>query len=280
MVALHAKKSLGQHFLQSDAVVEKIVQAGEVVHGDLVVEVGPGEGVLTHALLATGARVVAIEKDARCIPLLTERFREALARKQLLLIEGDVLDSAISKKLFGEILLAAPAYKVVANIPYYITGLLFRYFLERKQRPDLLTFLVQKEVAEQIVSKNKKESILSLSLKIFGDPLYVATVPKEAFFPMPKVDSAILTLRAIHDERLGGLPAETFFRIMKVGFRARRKMLLRNLTEGLGIPKVTLETIFAECAIPLTIRGEDLPLVQWMRLVKRLSPLANKKDDA
>lgn len=265
-----AKKSLGQNFLHAMPVVEKIVTVSEIFPGDIVVEIGPGEGVLTNALLNAGAHVIAIEKDHRCVPLLLDRFADAIADRHLILIEGDVLDKKITTELFDGILSDIPSYKVVANIPYYITGMLFRYFLEEHRAPSALTFLVQKEVAEQIVTHNKKESILSLSIKIFGEPHYAGKVGKESFRPEPKVDSAILTIKDIHDGRLGGVSRVRFFQVVKAGFRAKRKMLLGNLAVGLNVPKETLVNLFEKMKMDTKVRAEDLPLAMWVALVKEL----------
>lgn len=268
---IHAKKSLGQHFLRSNEVVTQIITASEITVGDVVVEVGPGEGVLTNELLRTGARVIAIEKDARCIPLLSKRFTEEIKNGQFILIEGDILEKNITEKLFDDTLQNIPTYKVVANIPYYITGMLFRYFLEAHRQPTLLTFLIQKEVAEQIVSSNNKESILSLSIKIFGDPVFVGKVGREHFDPAPKVDSAILAVKNIHNNRLGDLAHEDFFHIMKIGFRARRKMLLGNLAEGLDRKREDITKIFSALSIDEKTRGEDLPVDMWIALTKAIT---------
>ena len=270
MPQLRAKKSLGQNFLRSSEVIEKIITASDIFPQDIVVEIGPGEGVLTIALLNCGARVIAIEKDSRCIPLLTDRFADAIADEHLILIEGDVLDAKITKELFS-ILEMVPSYKVVANIPYYITGMLFRFFLEEHRQPSLLTFLVQKEVAEQIVSKTHKETILSLSIKAFGDPHYGGKVGKECFEPMPKVDSAILTVKNIGNQKLAGQDVDKFFRVIKAGFQAKRKMLLGNLATGLKREKSTIAEAFAELGIDEKVRGEDLSIDAWIQLVKKLA---------
>jgi 16S rRNA (adenine1518-N6/adenine1519-N6)-dimethyltransferase len=264
-----AKKSLGQNFLHSMPIVEKIVDVSGILPGDIVVEVGPGEGVLTNALLNAGAHVIAIEKDARCIPLLADRFADAINDRHLILIEGDVLEKNITTELFA-ILSEIPSYKVVANIPYYITGMLFRYFLEEHRQPSQLTFLVQKEVAEQIIAKDAKGSILSLSIKIFGDPHYVGKVGKECFRPEPKVDSAILTIKNINDARLGTVSRVQFFRVVKAGFRARRKMLVGNLVDGLSADKASVLALFEKLQINPKIRGEDLSIEQWVQLAELL----------
>gem|GEM_PF-6429977 len=149
--------------------------------------------------------------------------------------------------------------------------MLFRYFLEEHRQPSLLTFLIQKEVAEQIISKKGKESILSLSITIFGDPVYIGKVDKKFFTPIPKVDSAILTIKNIHDHRLQGLMREDFFRIMKIGFRARRKMLLGNLAEGLHQKKEDIASIFVKLGIDEKVRGEDVALATWVALATAFS---------
>jgi 16S rRNA (adenine1518-N6/adenine1519-N6)-dimethyltransferase len=185
------KKSLGQHFLKTASYVRAIADAGDVAKGDVVLEIGPGEGVLTKELLARGARVIAVEKDHRLIPILEVTFAQEIKGKRLTLIEDDALRFDISNHA-----LKNKSYKLVANIPYYITGALFKKFLSSENQPSTLVFLVQKEVGERI-AKSKKESILSLSVKAYGHVKYVKTVPRGAFSPPPEVDSAILSVSEI-----------------------------------------------------------------------------------
>ncbi len=312
-MTLRAKKSLGQHFLRSKTALTQIIESAKLSADDVVLEIGPGEGALTEGLLATGARVVAVETDERCIGLLEERFASFIKTKKFTLLHGDIRNEEVQKKLFTKAYLgvsvhgenfgcnaqsfseecregrmnntasrprrkttsSAPklphAYKLVANIPYYITGMLFRLFLETLRQPSTIVFLIQKEVAEQIVARDGKEGILSLAVKIFGAPRYVAKVKREAFSPPPKVDSAIIAIENISLARLDGLLPETYFRVVKAGLAARRKMLLGNLRE-LGIAKEILEAIFNEQKIPLTARGEDVPATKWRELAKALAP--------
>lgn len=166
------KKSLGQHFLNSPQIVSDIVTAGKVTQEDTVLEIGPGEGVLTEKLLATGAHVISIEKDDRLIPELHKRFNREISLKQFDLIHADVLDVGLTH-------ISSNKYKVVANIPYYITGQIIRMFLESDRQPTAMTLLIQKEVADRIVARDKKESLLSLSVKVFGDPKYLASLGGE-----------------------------------------------------------------------------------------------------
>lgn len=270
-MTIRPKKSLGQHFLNSNVAIQTIVDASQIFPGELVLEIGPGEGVLTEALLNAGARVIAVEKDSRCINVLNERFYDALRDEHLIIIEGDILHEQIRERLFNGILAEAPAYKVVANIPYYITGALFRLFLETTHQPSLITFLVQKEVGEQIAGKHRKESILSLSVKIFGDPQIMGIVNRDAFTPPPKVDSAILTILNIRKGRLGTLREEDFFRVVKAGFRAKRKMLVGNLAEGLTLDKTFVDTQLTKAGLDKKVRAEDVSLALWVLLAKSLS---------
>jgi 16S rRNA (adenine1518-N6/adenine1519-N6)-dimethyltransferase len=246
-----AKKSLGQHFLVAHSYLRAMAEAGGVQEGDLVLEVGPGTGLLTKELLARGAKVVAIEKDARMIPLLTSTFAAEIKKKQLKIVHGDILEQNLKKLGLG-----AGKYKVVANIPYYISGFLFRYFLTHKEQPSSMTLLVQKEVAERI-ARSKKESLLSLSVKAYGKPIFVKKVPKGAFAPAPKVDSAILTIENISRQNFADAAKEAlFFKLIHAGFAHKRKSLGKALTPIIG----TRATAIASA------RAEDIPLSVWLSL--------------
>lgn len=270
MDSFQAKKSLGQHFLRSKEALQEITQAADIKDGDVVLEIGPGEGVLTEALLFAGAQVIAVETDRRCIEKLHERFREAIRVQHLSLIEGDIRHEKTQRELFKNKFLGAGAYKLVANIPYYITGMLFRLFLEQLRQPLLLVFLVQKEVAEQIVARDGKESIFSLAVKAYGTPRFVAKVKREAFSPPPKVDSAIIAVTDISRVRLGKLRDEKYFRVVKAGFGAKRKMLFGNLVRGLKLPKEKLAAVFQRLEISEQMRGEDLPVEKWIALAQEI----------
>lgn len=267
---IRARKSLGQHFLRSKEALRKIVGAADIKAGETVLEIGPGEGVLTEALLLAGARVVAVEADARCVEKLKERFTAAIRAKKLLLVYGDIRDVKLRQELFHRRFLGVLSYKLVANIPYYITGLLFRLFLEKLRQPSLIVFLVQKEVAEQVVARNNKEGILSLAVKVFGTPRYVAKVKREAFSPSPKVDSAIVAVADISRMRLGKLSSGEYFRVVKAGLGSKRKMLLGNLSRGLNISREKLGTIFKKSGVDLYVRGEDVGVETWLALAREI----------
>ena len=253
MSRIQTKKSLGQHFLSAPSYLRAIADAGDVKAGDKVLEVGPGEGTLTGEMLSRGARVLVVEKDDRLIPLLSEKFAKELKNKQLTLVHGDIL-----KQDFKKLGLQAGKYKVVANIPYYISGALMRMLLTHAQQPSRMSLLVQKEVAERI-ARSKKESLLSLSVKVYGKPLYVVKVPRGAFSPPPKVDSAVLAVDAISRKNFSSTKhEERFFALIHAGFAHKRKKL-----------KKALEVIIGEKVGPVADkRAEDLPLEVWLQLSK------------
>ncbi|MEX0918300.1 MAG: 16S rRNA (adenine(1518)-N(6)/adenine(1519)-N(6))-dimethyltransferase RsmA [Candidatus Paceibacterota bacterium] len=260
------KKSLGQHFLNSPLVPQWMCDAAELSAGELVVEVGPGTGALTREILARGARVVALEADRRAIAVLEDSFPEEVASGQLTL-------HCVDMRTFDLATLALPdgGYKVVANIPYYLSGFLLRTFLEHAAQPQMIVFLIQKEVAKRITSslkRNEKESLLSLSVKCYGTPTYVRTVTRGHFTPPPKVDSAIVAVGDISRERLDGLDAQAFFHVLHLGFGKKRKQLLGNLAAEYPRPELT--HIFSTLSLPLTVRAEDIDLATWRALVKKL----------
>ena len=264
-----AKKSLGQHFLRSTSAIRAIVAAGKVEASDTVLEIGPGEGVLTEALLATKARVVAVEFDHTLIPILRERFTAEITSGQLELIEKDILK--FDPENYE---LKASGYKLIANIPYYITGAIFEKFLTEKTPPSRLVVLIQKEVATRIVARDHKESILSISVKAFGTPRITEKVPASAFRPAPKVDSAVLLVEDVSRRNFAAsgtsktIATEHFFKIVRTGFAHKRKLLMRNLEQISD--KESIVRAFAEAGIPANVRAEDLPLEVWFALSRAL----------
>ncbi len=257
------KRSLGQNFLTSDVVPNWMADSSKVTLGDTVLEIGPGTGMLTKVLLARGAKVIAVEADSRAVEQLIQTFKTEIASGQLTIHHGDARE--ITAK---ELNLSSGSFKVVANIPYYLSGFLLRSTLESTNQPSSLTFLIQKELAERI-ARDKKESLLSLSVKAFGEPHYQKTVSRGHFFPKPNVDSAILTISNISNDNFQKITPELFFEILHLGLGKKRKQLLTNLTEK--YPRIYLEEIFNSLDIKLTARGEDIPLDVWLRLVSSLS---------
>lgn len=252
------KKSLGQNFLKSKDVVYKLVETAQI-ENETVLEIGPGKGALTTVLLGK-TKVIAIEKDQRMVELLTEKFKDAIADGRLTLIHDDIIHP--SKPLDLE----DHGYKLVANIPYYITGEIIEQFLSSNTQPVSMSLLVQKEVAERMVGK-VGESILSISLKVFGTPRYIQTVSKKAFSPSPSVDSAIIYIDNISKDNFKDVEEGHFFKVLKTGFRHKRKLLMKNLAlEFEGV-----EDTFDKLSIDKKIRAEKLSVEEWLALAKALA---------
>lgn len=262
---MHKKKSLGQHFLHNPHYLGLVADAAAIQKGDAVVEIGPGEGVLTKVLLERGAIVVAVEKDTRLIPILQEKFAQEVQNKKLEIVEGDALRFDISSHLKKCKKKTSQEYtfKVVGNIPYYITGALLRKYLTDQMQSETLVFLIQKEVAERI-ARSQKESLLSLSVKAYGTPVYIKTVPRGAFNPPPAVDSAILLVSDISRKNFKNKKHEDrFFELLHAGFAQKRKLLRRNV-EQLFVTSV--EDALSSAGIAPNARAEDVSLAQWVSL--------------
>lgn len=249
---IHARKSLGQHFLMHPQIASRIADAAALVPNATVFEVGPGTGILTKELIKRAKNVIAVEADSKLVEKLRRDFANEIADGRLELIHGDIRTFDLAT--------LPQKYALVANIPYYLTGELFRKFLEAENQPLSMTLLVQKEVAERI-ARSKKESVLSLSVKAYGEPEYEFTVPRGAFRPPPKVDSAVLSIRNISRSRFSSLEHEKrFFTLIHAGFAHKRKVLAGNL-KGL----VSIEEL-RDADIPEDTRAEDVPLEVWLLL--------------
>ncbi|MCR4274621.1 MAG: 16S rRNA (adenine(1518)-N(6)/adenine(1519)-N(6))-dimethyltransferase RsmA [Candidatus Campbellbacteria bacterium] len=264
-MAHRAKKELGQNFLKSKLAISKIVEVASLSATDTVLEIGPGKGALTRALLDTGCTVIAIEKDGELIVLLQKTFAEEIASKKLTLIQGDIRTVD-----FSHYLLQATSYKLIANIPYYITGEILELFLEHGPQPERIVVLVQKEVAQRIVARDKKESILSLSVKAYGTPKIVMNVSKKYFSPAPKVDSAVLCISDISKKKFAGGDEKKFFTLVKAGFAHKRKQLVPNLASL--VPKETLSRFLTEHGHSARERAEELSVDDWLALSQTTNP--------
>ena len=254
------KDYMGQNFLISEDVLDEIMDASEIKKSDTIVEIGPGLGTLTERLAPAAHQVIAIEKDRRFISIL----KRSQTLKNVQIIESDVL-----RFNFGEI---KSGYKIVANIPYYLTSHLLQMLLALGNKPSRIVFMVQKEVAERLVAKAGELSILGISVQIFADVEIIATVPKENFWPQPKVDSAIVLIMPrgkfpeITDQKL-------FFRIIKIAFAGKRKQIHNSLANGLKLPKEQIETLLKKSNITPTLRPQDLSLEQWIDLYKTIQKI-------
>jgi 16S rRNA (adenine1518-N6/adenine1519-N6)-dimethyltransferase len=255
---IKAKKSLGQNFLKSGQVAMEIAAAGNIQAGDLVLEIGPGKGILTEKILKLGGTVVCVEKDRELISILQDKFKNEIEVGKLRIIPGDILEFDPQKELAGK------KYKIIANIPYYITGLILKNFLEARHQPTDMVLLVQKEVAQRIMARNEKESILSISIKAYGEPEIIRKVSQKLFSPEPKVDSAVLAIRKISKKLFSEnkIPEKDFFEVLKAGFSHKRKVISSNIP-------LELSTRLLKCGINPKSRAENLKLKDWVCLAKK-----------
>ncbi|MEI7810488.1 MAG: 16S rRNA (adenine(1518)-N(6)/adenine(1519)-N(6))-dimethyltransferase RsmA [bacterium] len=303
-----AKKSLGQNFLKSEPALKKIIEAGEINKDDIILEIGPGKGALTKKLLEVAGCVIAVEKDRELFAFLQEKFSEEISIGKLILINEDILEIEIADKSFSDspqkfsaenFLCPAPSrlprvhsrtiylpsnYKIIANIPYNITGAILKKFLTEKNQPSLMVLMVQHEVAKRIVARDGKQSILSISVKAYGNPKIEMKVPARYFSPAPKVDSAIISIKNISREfftestspqpsplKGEGVAStaqiknssslefeEKFWEIIHAGFAHKRKKLSSNLKKHIGPSSIELKNK----------RAEELSLTDWINILK------------
>jgi len=268
------QKSLGQHFLIDEAVLERILSAAELSPRDIVIEIGPGLGILTEGLAKRGARVIAVEVDSKLIALLKKRLA---AFPDVKIIHADIL-KVTPQQLLQENLPASeliPGYKVIANLPYYITSPVLSHFLEAQPRPSEMVVMVQKEVGEAIATAPGKMRLLSVKVQFYSQPAIVSYVPAASFYPPPKVDSAILRLDVYSQPPLiqsGVSDVASFFDIVMHGFRSPRKQLRNSLAHSLGMPPSQVASLLEKAGIEAKRRAETLSLEEWRELWKVFAP--------
>lgn len=255
---LHPKKGLGQNFLVDRAALGRIVAAADLTPDDAVVEVGAGLGTLTRPLAEQAGRVVAIELDDRLIDILHARLADL---PNVEIVHGDVLQMSDA--------FPRHRYKVVANLPYYITSAVLRRFLERKPRPRLMVVTVQREVAQRIVARPGEMSMLAVSVQFYGRPHIVARLKAGAFYPPPKVDSTVVRVDVGEHPVVtlpDGVDEVTFFRVARAGFAQKRKTLRNSLSAGLGLPRTRVEEALARAGVDARRRPQTLGLQEWARV--------------
>ena len=266
---LRARKKLGQHFLVDNSVLQQILSAAELTAEDTVTEVGPGLGILTRELARKAKQVIAIELDDKLADFLQE---EMASLPNVTIINNDILKLDPS-----ELVPSKERYKVVANLPYYITSPVLRHFLEASAKPDLMVVMVQKEVAEAIVAGPGKSSLLSISVQFYGQPKIVSAVPASAFYPEPEVDSAILRIDLYPRPAVAVEDVDGFFTTVRAGFTSPRKQLANSLSYGLEMPKADIARLLAEADIAPQRRAETLTLEEWARLWQSYARCKRKK---
>lgn len=257
---MKASKFLGQHFLKCQWVVATLVKAAELKKSDTVLEIGPGTGILTRALAKNAGQIIAVEKDEKLAELL---HKEKIPN--VVVVTGDILK--LLKSDFRS--LEVNRFKMVANIPYYLTSRLFRLLLEGSYKPEFIVMTIQKEVAERICAKPPKMNLLGLSVQTYGTPQIIASVPSSCFSPRPKVDSAIIQVSDISDVffHKNGLDKKLFFDIAKQGFSQKRKVLANTLKKFRGKEKA--KNMLKELNLSLS-RPQELSLQDWVKIASFL----------
>ncbi|MFA7663132.1 MAG: 16S rRNA (adenine(1518)-N(6)/adenine(1519)-N(6))-dimethyltransferase RsmA [Patescibacteria group bacterium] len=250
------KKQLGQNFLINDSIVTKIVETGEITPDDTVIEVGPGTGILTEELVKTGAAVLAIEKD---FDLITKLKRNIGEPKNIKIIHQDALWFDLSN---------LEKYKVVANIPYNITSPLIRKFLEGDNKPELMVLTIQKEVAERITAKpgSSERGLLTIIVEFYADAEIILDVPRKNFYPVPKVDSAIIKIISSQRPLNKDIEPKMFFKIVKAGFASKRRQIHNSLAATFHWTQEETKSVLTQAKINSTDRAEDLTLQNWLKL--------------
>ena len=250
------KKSLGQHWLKDPEILADIAEAAELTGDDVVLEIGPGLGTLTSRLLARANSVTAVEFDADLARKLPGQF----PGKKLAVVNQDILQFDLNQ--------LPKNYKVVANVPYYITSKIVEKLMTAENKPSIAVLLVQKEVAERIAAEAGNMSVLSVSVQIFAEAELDIEVPRQFFTPPPKVDSQVVVLRTRNNPLITPEDQRDFFRIVKAGFSAKRKKLRSSLSGGLGISKSVAEELLKNAGISPDARAEDLAIEDWKKLLK------------
>jgi 16S rRNA (adenine1518-N6/adenine1519-N6)-dimethyltransferase len=267
------RKRLGQHFLIDEAVLERILSAAELSPGDIVVEIGPGLGILTEALARQGARVIAVEVDGKLVAQLKKRL---LGFPNVRIVRADILEMAPRQLLRENLPASDPTggYKVIANLPYYITSPVLSHFLEGQPRPLKMVVMVQKEVGETIAAPPGKMRLLSVKTQFYSKPVIVSHVPAASFYPPPKVDSVILRLDVYSEPPIEVSDVTGFFDVVIHGFSSPRKQLRNSLAHSLEMPPGQVASLLEEAGIEAKRRAETLSLEEWRELWKIFAAFA------
>jgi 16S rRNA (adenine1518-N6/adenine1519-N6)-dimethyltransferase len=265
---LRPRKSLGQNFLVDEHALSGIVRAAEITADDVVLEIGPGLGSLTRQLADVARHVIAVEIDRALIPPL----RSVIAtRSNVSIVEGDILQLDPTELLSNYLTTALPHYKVVANIPYYITSAIIRHLLEAAIKPRSIVLTIQLEVAQRIVAQPDDMNLLAVGVQFYGVPRIVQRIPAEAFYPAPDVDSAVVRIDLPDQPRVAVKDVDTFFKVAKAGFGQKRKQLHNSLTAGLPIKHEQIRQALNDVGIDPKRRAETLTLEEWTKLSDQLT---------
>ncbi len=266
--SIRPDKNLGQNFLTDPIILEKICSIAEVTEQDLVLEIGAGLGHLTAHLAGSARQVIAVELDGRLIPPLKEAL---LSFDNVHILQGDIL------QLDPGDILQENDYLVVANIPYYITSRIIRNLLETEHKPKQITLTIQYEVAQRVCARTGRLSLLALSVLMYGDPSLEMRVPAEAFYPAPKVDSAVIKINLYPEPLLAGSLRNHFFTVIKAGFLHKRKTLRNSLSKGLGWPPAKAADLLSAASVDPQRRAETLSLEEWIEVTHQYDKISPNK---
>ena len=269
------KKRLGQHFLIDEAVLERILSAAKLSPGDIVIEVGPGLGILTEGLARRGAKIIGVELDAKLVALLKKRLA---ALSDVKIVHADIL-KVTPRQLLQDNLPTTElvrGYKVIANLPYYITSPVLSHFLEAQPQPSEMVVMVQKEVGEAIAAAPGKMSLLSVKTQFYSKPAIISHVPAASFYRPPKVDSVILRLDVYSQPPIEVSDVAGFFDIVMHGFRSPRKQLRNSLAHSLEMPPSQVASLLEKAGIEAKRRAETLSLEEWRELWKTFAPFTKR----
>ena len=265
---IQPKKSLGQNFLTDQRALERIVEAAELDPEDIVLEIGPGLGTLTRLLAAEAGRVVAVELDQRLVEVLRQTAVSDADWPNVEIIHGDILDLAPADLL--EQHLTTLSYKVVANLPYYITSAILRHLLTAAVKPKLMVVTVQLEVARRITAQPGDMSLLAVSVQFYGRPRIVARIKAGAFYPPPQVDSAVVRIDLRPRPEVEVDEADGFFEVVRAGFAQRRKQLRNTLAAELGLPAREVTQALTRASIDPSRRAQSLSIEEWARVWREI----------
>lgn len=259
---LSPNKTYGQNFLMDEMVLHRMVEFAQVNKNDIVLEVGPGIGNLTRILLEQSKEVIAVEKDTQFLPVLKEY--QSL-HKNFRFVLGDILEQNL-----GPLLSDTQSYKVVANIPYYVTGKIIQYFVQADRKPQSLTLLMQKEVAQNLTAGPGKLNLLAISVQLYANVEFLEVVPAHKFYPAPKVDSAVVKIVIPTKPKFEIADQKKLFRLLRACFVGKRKQIHNTLTSNLQLDKEQVLKILSSLKIDPTARPQQLSLKQWLELAEKI----------
>ena len=259
------RKGLGQNFLVSEGALRRIVAAADLEPGDVVLEVGPGLGTLTRLLAQQAERVIAVELDRRLVDILSQTLADF---PNVEIVQGDILE--MEPGGLGGLSELSSGYKVVANLPYYITSAVLRHLLTARVKPRWIVVTVQREVAQRMIASPGQMSLLSVSVQFYGRPRIVARIPAGAFYPVPKVNSAVVRIDLDESPTVAVADVDRFFEVVRAGFGQKRKQLRNALAQGLSLPVGTVMEALRRAGIDEKRRAQTLSLEEWAQVTQSI----------